>query len=73
MDNQSSELVIIVLYRASPNRVIVLLKKLQDQQLFHVDFIPVQNGFCWPFFLRAEEMFYAGFIADHIRYSRCIN
>ena len=31
--------------------------KLQDQQLYHVDFIPVQNGFCWPFFRRAAQMF----------------
>ena len=42
-----AELVIIILYLASPRRMIVLL--LQDQQLFHVDFIPVQHGFCQPF------------------------
>ena len=54
------------------SRIIVLLKT-PDQQLLHVDFISVQNGFCRPFLIRAAKMFSDRFIAeallDHIRYS----
>ena len=49
-----------------------------DEQLFHIDFILVQNSFCWPFFLRAAKRFSAHFIADssfldQIRYNRYMN
>lgn len=52
------------------SRIIVLLE-LQDKQLFHVDFIAIQNCFCRPFFLTAAKMVSAGFAGDafpdHIR------
>ena len=44
----NAELVTIILFPASLCRIIITIVylKLQDQQLFPVDFILLQNGFC---------------------------
>ena len=62
----SAELVIIILYPASTSRIVVSLKAFGSPTI-----IPVQNGLCRPFFLRAVLMLSAHFIAgaflNHIR------
>ena len=68
-------MVLIFLYQEVPIRIIGYTK-MQDQQFFQGDFIPVQKGFCRPYFRKAANMYTPLVVADafldHIRYSGCM-
>ena len=72
----STRLVIIILYPASPSRIIVLLKAPGSTAL-PCWFYSVQNDFCQPFFLRDAKIFSARSVDDaffdHIRQNRYMN
>ena len=74
---RTAQLVLTILYHDQevPIRIMAYIK-IQEQQFFQVDFIPVQKGSCRQNFRKATNMFSPLVVADafldHISDSGCM-